>query len=251
MSEVRLLGSGGWIPTKRRATCCALVRNDDRALVIDAGTGLAHLVEHPDLLEGVRELDIVLTHFHLDHVVGLAYLPALPTATPPRLHGPGAWLYDLPTEQVVADLVGPPFFPASIASMVSSVEEVSEAGLSLGSLAVRVRAQRRHPHPTLALRVGDELTYCTDTAFDPDNAGFASGSRVLAHEAWFTEDEPRDEGGHSSARQAGLTASAAGVAQLVLIHVRPGADEKRLLHEAHGAFAHAAVGEDLMRLGQA
>jgi ribonuclease BN (tRNA processing enzyme) len=29
------------------------------------------------VLAAVRRLDIVLTHFHLDHVAGLAYLPAI------------------------------------------------------------------------------------------------------------------------------------------------------------------------------
>ncbi len=71
------LGSGGWIPTPSRATCSALLREGDHALVIDAGTGISHLVTTPDLLEGVSTIDIVLTHFHLDHIVGLAYLPAL------------------------------------------------------------------------------------------------------------------------------------------------------------------------------
>ena len=86
MTEVRLLGSGGWIPTSRRATCSALVRDDDHALAIDAGTGIGHLVEDPGLLEGIRRMDIVLTHFHLDHVVGLAYLPALSLPQAPTVH---------------------------------------------------------------------------------------------------------------------------------------------------------------------
>jgi hypothetical protein len=74
----------------------------------------------------------------LDHVVGLAYLPALGLQQPPRLYGPGRWLY----EQVE----------------------------------------------------------------------FASGSRVLVHEAWYTEDAPSAQAIHSSGQ---------GVERLVLIHVRP------------------------------
>lgn len=56
-----LLGSGGWIPTPERATCSALLHEGDQALVIDAGTGISHLVAEPSLLEGVRTMDIVLT----------------------------------------------------------------------------------------------------------------------------------------------------------------------------------------------
>jgi len=36
--------------------------------------------EHSDLLDGATRLDVLLTHFHLDHVCGLSYLPAPPLA---------------------------------------------------------------------------------------------------------------------------------------------------------------------------
>ena len=42
-----LLGSGGWIPTGRRATTCVLVRRGDAALILDAGTGLHRLITEP------------------------------------------------------------------------------------------------------------------------------------------------------------------------------------------------------------
>ena len=217
----RLLGSGGWIPTPSRATCSALLREGDHALVIDAGTGISHLVTTPDLLEGVRTIDIVLTHFHLDHVVGLAYLPALSLSEPPRVHGPGAWLYSTPTAEILARLIAPPLF-VDLAAITSRVGEIGADGLALGPFEVRTRVQRRHTDPTLAFRIGDELTYCTDTAYDEDNAKFAAGSRVLAHEAWWTQDAPREEASHSAAGQAARIALDAGVERLAMIHVRPG-----------------------------
>jgi glyoxylase-like metal-dependent hydrolase (beta-lactamase superfamily II) len=51
--------------------------------MIDAGTGIATLVERPDLLDGLDRLDILLTHFRLDHVAGLAVLPRLVWALGP------------------------------------------------------------------------------------------------------------------------------------------------------------------------
>jgi ribonuclease BN (tRNA processing enzyme) len=244
-----LLGSGGWIPTESRATCCALLRAGDHALVLDAGTGLGRLVEAPELLEGVRKMDVLLTHFHLDHVVGLAYLPALALPSPPRLHGPGAWLYDSSTQAILRRLVGHPFFAVEIDDFVAGVEEIDERGVSLGPFEVSVRAQERHNDPTVAFRVGDELTYCTDTSYDPGNRDFARGSALLAHEAWYTEDAPREEATHSSAREAAELAAAAEVERLVLIHVRPGADEAALVSEARERFAATEVGSDLLSLG--
>lgn len=248
MGEVLLLGSGGWIPTSSRATCSALVRDGDHAMVLDAGTGLSRLVEDPGLLSEVQRLDLVLTHFHLDHIVGLAYLPALSLPAPPRIFGPGAWLYGKPTAEILARLIAPPLFAVELSAMVSAVEEIREAGVSLGPAELHARAQRRHDEPTLALRVGDELTYCTDTGYDEGNATFARGSRFLAHEAWYTENDPREEHTHSSAAQAAQTARDAGVEKLALIHIRPGIDERRLAEEAQAVFEPTVVGEDLLRL---
>jgi len=72
-----LLGSGGWMPTSERETAALYLRRGDHVLLVDAGTGLHRLVEHPELLQGAERVDIVLTHFHLDHVIGLSYLPGL------------------------------------------------------------------------------------------------------------------------------------------------------------------------------
>ena len=69
---MRILGAGGWIPTGTHATCSALLREGPDAVLIDAGTGIERIVSDRALLEGVERLELVLTHFHLDHVVGLA-----------------------------------------------------------------------------------------------------------------------------------------------------------------------------------
>ena len=76
---VTLLGSGGFAPSAVRETACALVRDGPRALLLDAGSGVRRLVTDPWYLEGVTHVDVVLTHFHLDHVCGLPYLCALPS----------------------------------------------------------------------------------------------------------------------------------------------------------------------------
>jgi ribonuclease BN (tRNA processing enzyme) len=246
MTEAVLLGSGGWIPTSRRATCSALVRREEHALLIDAGTGIGRLMEEEGLLDGVRSLELVLTHFHLDHVVGLAYLPALPVSEPPRVYGPGTSLYGTPTGEILSRLVGPPLFAANLMELVSGIEEIGEGHFNAGPFELTARIQRHHNDPTLALRLDDTLTYCTDTAYDAGNVDFASGSRVLFHEAWWTEDAPREESTHSSARQASEIARAAEVERLVLIHIRPGADERGLESEARSVFDASVVGSDLL-----
>ena len=246
-----LLGSGGWMPTSSRATCSMLLRRQGHALLIDAGTGVSRLVEDPSLLLGVETLDIVLSHFHLDHVTGLAYLPGLALRERPRIHGPGAWLYGAPTREIIARLTGSPLFALGVDDLFTSVEELRPDGLRSGPFEIALREQRRHDDPTVAFRVDNEVAYCTDTAYDPGNAGFADGCEILFHEAWCTDAQRVSTATHSSGREAGEIASAAGAGALVLIHVRPGIDEHALEADARATFANAVVGEDLAPIAPA
>lgn len=242
-----LLGSGGWIPTSRRETCCAYLREGDRVLLIDAGTGIQRLVENPALIAGAESVDIVLTHFHLDHVAGLSYLPALPTR--PTIWGPGETLVGAPTAAILDRLFGSPLFGAVLGEITAAVHEIPAEPFDVAAFEISSRVQRLHTDPTLALRVGDALTYCTDTAADPGNADFAAGTRLLLHEAWYAQAST-DDATHTAAGEAGRIARDAGVDRLVLIHVNPlQRSDEELAAEARAEFTEASVGQDLVPLG--
>jgi ribonuclease Z len=107
--------------------------------------------------------------------------------------------------------------------------------------------QERHNGPTLALRVGDALAYCTDTAADPANVDFATGVEILFHEAWHAAAATEDST-HTASGEAGRIAAEAGAGRLVLIHVSPLlAAEEELLRDARAEFPATVVGADLMR----
>jgi ribonuclease BN (tRNA processing enzyme) len=243
--RLEILGSGGWIPTGRRETCCYVVRRGSEVLIIDAGTGLRRLLERPDLIEEATAVNIVLSHFHLDHVVGLSYLPALDLPETVALWGPGRELYGASTQEILERLLGSPFFPAGLASIASEVIELGEGSLSCGGFAVRTRRQQRHSEPTLAFRIEDAITYCTDTAFDPGNVEFSRHSRLLLHEAWYGAANT-DDLIHSAAGEAARIAHEAGAGQLVLIHVNPLLEsEEALVDAARRVFTESQVGSDL------
>jgi ribonuclease BN (tRNA processing enzyme) len=176
---VVLLGSGGWIPTAKRETCSLYVRKGTDVLVLDAGTGLRHLVERPDLLADSESLFILLSHFHLDHVVGLGYLPALELSRPPEIWGPGESLYDASTAEVLGRILESPFFTPGLSGVAGRIGELREDDNRLGRFSVVARRQDRHPEPSLAFRVDDEVAYCSDTGADDGNTAFASGCKLL------------------------------------------------------------------------
>jgi ribonuclease BN (tRNA processing enzyme) len=216
-----ILGAGGWLPAYGRQTASAVLRNGDEAVMIDAGTGVARLVEQPDVLAGVRRLHILLTHFHLDHIAGLAYLPALGICEDTTLWGPGHLLYDTATEVVLSAVSHEPMHPVPLERQDISVRDIPAAELELAGMRITTRRQDRHSAPTLGLRFDDELTWITDTAFDPDSAAFAHRSRLVAHEAWFTRDLVRNADIHCSAQGAAEVATRAECERLLLIHLPP------------------------------
>ncbi|MFN2469703.1 MAG: MBL fold metallo-hydrolase [Gaiellaceae bacterium] len=240
--RLTLLGSGGFMPTDRRETACALVRSGDAAVLIDAGTGARRLLTEPGLLEGVERLHVVLTHFHLDHTIGLFYV----TDVEPRVEvwGAGQALEETPTSHLLGRLLGSPFAPRTFLSRIAAVHDMAIGHTQIGPFGLETRVQPRHINPTLALRFGDELVWCTDTAYDDGNREFARGAGVLCHEAFYPSDTTSDPG-HTAAGDAARLAAAAGVDRLILIHVNPELDDDDgLLNIARAQFAATQVGRD-------
>jgi len=218
---VTILGGGGWFPAHGRHTACALLRRGDRAILIDAGTGVARLVERRELIDGLKSLDIVLSHFHLDHIAGLAYLPAIHLCPQTTVWGPGQLLYDRSTFDVLDRLTHEPVHPVPLEKQDIRVRELPPGELELAGIRLATRRQDRHSTPSLGFRFEDQLVWITDTAYDPDSARFAEGCEVLAHEAWFESSKPRDADIHTSATQAAAVAADADVERLLLIHLPP------------------------------
>jgi ribonuclease BN (tRNA processing enzyme) len=237
-----ILGSGGWIPTERRETACTLVRRGDQALLLDAGTGVRRLIGGSAHLDGVQRLDVVLTHFHLDHVCGLSYLPALPLEA--RVWAPGRWLYGSASEELLGPLRRPPL-SAFDAAELGDVHELAAGAQQIGAFTVTARAQPLHWAPTAGVRVDDDVALITDTAYDAGGAELARGVGHLLHEAWSSSADARSADGDSTGRDAGLIASAAGARRLTLIHLNPLlGDHEAVLADARSVVPGAQLGED-------
>jgi ribonuclease BN (tRNA processing enzyme) len=231
------------MPTGRRETCAALLRVGERAILVDAGTGARRLVTDRSLLAGAKRIDVVLTHFHMDHLCGLLYLNMIDV--PLVVWGPGLALYERPTAEILGRFVSPPLSAHPLGDLASAVEELPLGRLEIGPFTVRTRRQDSHSDPTIGLRFGDELVYCTDTGADDATEYFAADARVLCHEAWFEAEPSEEQAPHCSAPEAGRLARRAGVERLVLIHLDPTLpDHAGVLAGARAEFPSTVLGED-------
>lgn len=221
------LGTAGYLPAGGRQTMSFLLATASESLLLDAGTGVARLLEPAvaDLLPAGRQLEILLTHYHLDHVVGLSYLLGLAGDRPIRIHAPAPPLTVFGPEGI-AQLLSPPLFPLPIERWPMPVEiaPYNSLELEVGGLRLRLRRQK-HPGGSVGVRIGDELAYVTDTVIDPATADFVRGVKLLLHEVWLTAEEAAETDpaptGHSDAGAVADLARAAGVGRLWVVHHHP------------------------------
>jgi len=110
-AEFTLLGTGGWIPTRRRETTCAVLSLPEALFIFDAGTGLARLLEDRFREEAgaPREVHMFLSHYHLDHVAGLVYLPAMFKGRTVHLHAPAAQITGEDPRDIIGSIIRKPF----------------------------------------------------------------------------------------------------------------------------------------------
>jgi len=98
--DVVFLGTGGSVPTARRATACLLVRRGGDRLLFDCGEGAQRQMQRSTGLVQVDE--IYVTHLHADHYLGLPGL--LKT-------------YDLQDRERPLRILGPPGLRELLASL--------------------------------------------------------------------------------------------------------------------------------------
>jgi ribonuclease Z len=88
--SVVFLGTGGSVPSARRATACVLIRSGGSRILVDAGEGAQRQMINSTGL--VQVDDIYITHFHADHYLGLPGLlktyDLLERQRPLRIVGP-------------------------------------------------------------------------------------------------------------------------------------------------------------------
>lgn len=218
------LGTNGYIPSHGRQTMAFLVLLDEAAILLDAGSGVARLLE-PEveaLLGGYPTLDVVLTHYHLDHVVGISYLPGVWPTRPVRIHAPGPPLVETDPAAALCRLIHPPLFPIPLPEypMAVELERLTAERAVIGGLEVRFRPQE-HPGGSVGVRLGDAVAYVTDTIADDATAQFVVGVDLLLHEVWLGPGGEAGSTGHSAADDVARIATRAGVPRLMPVHHHP------------------------------
>lgn len=246
--SLRFLGVRGTVATPGMMharyggnTSCVEVRCGAQVLLLDAGTGCLAFAHGNHAIRA----DILLSHTHIDHILGLPLL--LPACGDKSEIG--IWAGHLKPETGVRDAIGKvmsnPLFPITLDDMKAQVRwhdftagqqlhnpAWEQAGISVSTFALA------HPDRATGYRIdyqGHSICYITDyehAGETPDAAlvAFVKGADALIYDSTYTDENyvAHKGWGHSTWQQGLRLADAAGVKRLIPFHHDPDADDATL-----------------------
>ena len=219
-------------------TPCIEVRCGEHVLVFDAGTGLRPLGLELIKDKNIRDVDIFITHCHLDHVVGLPFFaPLFRKGYRVRVWA-GNLLPANSIERVMRGLMSSPLFPIQIEIFKAAIEfhDFRSGDVLRPHENVVLRtAPLDHPDGSNGYRLeygGRTFALVSDTEgfpgkCDNDLLSLADHADLAVYDATYTEDEivSRIGWGHSTWLRGIRLAEKANVKHLCLFHHDPSHDD--------------------------
>ena len=252
-------------------TPCVELRLDDHLIVLDAGTGIIALGRELARQRAIREVAVVLTHYHWDHISGLPFFePAFIPGWRIRVFGPAKSAAEL--EHHISRQMQAPYFPVETETWLADISyhAVDKRPFDINGAHIS-HFSAHHPGPTFGYRVesgGKTLVYAPDNElayinqfidtrmdeFDEDEQqlldemkeeqrrqriDFMENVDVLVHDAQYgpSEYENKRGWGHSCYVDTVDAALDAGVKDLRLFSHDPANDDAKLAHFEAEALA--------------
>jgi phosphoribosyl 1,2-cyclic phosphodiesterase len=228
------------------STMCLEVTSGHRRVIIDAGTGIQRLGRAlPN--SAARSTDILLSHFHMDHVMGLmTFAPMFRRGATVTVHAP--LLGDGDPAEILGRLCDAPFFPLNTAEAGATFVVKSfrpGAGVALPGFDISTIGLS-HPGGACGYRIasgGRDIAVIVDHEHgagqtDDRVAAFCREADLILYDShWDARSDyaPHRGWGHST-WQAGLDLlRGSGAKRLGCIHHAPGATDM-ILQEREAAL---------------
>ena len=246
--ELELWGVRGSTPVSGKdknkyggyTSCACLVTSEGEWIIIDAGTGIKKLgekmIKHWE--ENTVEIHLLLTHFHLDHIIGLPYFA--PLYSPKITLNFYTGLNPEETEKYLCGLMGGRYFPLELGETPSKkvYKKIPEKEFHIGGASVS-HCPLNHPQASVSYKLQEKekkIVFATDTehpeeGIDERLASFARGADIFIYDAMFTPAEyesSRQGWGHSTWLEGTKLAKEAGVRKLYLSHFNPDHSDKQI-----------------------
>jgi len=240
-------------------TSCVEIRSGDHLLICDAGTGIIPLGNELMQQDKIREIMVILTHYHWDHVCGLPFfVPAFMPDWKINFFGPGEDPRVM--EQNISSQMQAPYFPVGTETWLAETNylDLKVDSFEYGPMKIDF-SNVHHPGITYGYKIevnGKTVIYASDNECmfiekaiqhrsdelneeelelfnemiheeHQSELNFFKNADILIHDAQYTlEDYNKKRGwGHSCYIDTIKTAIGANVKELYLFHHDPNYDD--------------------------
>jgi len=209
--KIAFLGTNGWYDTSTGNTICILIETDKYNIILDAGNGFYKINRY---ITPEKQNYLFLSHFHLDHIIGLHILGKfnfsnglyicgqtgtrdtlntiinLPYSMPLNRLGYDVEIYDLPEDKEKI-----PFKMEFLPLLHSSF-----------TLGFRLELEKK------------VIAYCPDTGYCENAVRLAKDADLLITECAFKPGQSSDNWPHLNPETAARIAKEANAKQLAMVH---------------------------------
>ena len=248
--KMKIWGCRGSLPTPGASTlkyggnttCIELRLDNDTIIVIDAGTGIRNLGNKLLEEKNLKEIYLLLTHSHWDHLMGFPFFrPAYFERY--KIHVRGGPIAKETLRDYLEHQMEPPYFPARMKAMKAVFDFTHGVPLTKKISAAEVTPiPLSHPNGGFGYKIIDKdkvFVFLTDNELEYKHAhgktyteyvSFCRDADLLIHDAQYTNEQYAiaKTWGHSTYDAAINLALDARVKRLILFHHDPDRTDKLL-----------------------
>lgn len=211
--KITFLGTNGWFDTNTGNTICTLIETKDCFIILDAGNGFYKLDKY---IKNEKPIYLFLSHFHLDHIVGLHTKNKFNFKQGIKIYGQKG------TKDILNKIINQPFTLPFKHEAISYSVGIYELPEQTNTLPFSVESKPLfHWSPCLGYRFkleGKIISYCIDTAPCENLMKLAENVDLLITECSFRIGEHYENTPHLNPETAAKIAQEARVKKLALTH---------------------------------
>lgn len=209
--KVIFLGTNGWYDTETGNTVCTLIETDNYFIILDAGNGIYKVDQY---IRSKKPIYLFLSHFHLDHIIGLHILNKFNFCQGMHIYGQAG------IKDILNTIIDEPYtIPFTKLPFKVEVYELSERLYNIPFLVEY--KYLFHSSKCLGYRFElDEkiLTYIPDTGICKNAIELAENADLVITECSFKLGQRNVEWQHLNPEDAVKIAKDAGAKKLALLH---------------------------------
>ena len=209
--QITFLGTNGWYDSPTGNTLCILITTKQYNIILDAGSGLAYADQY---LDQGKQSFIFLSHFHLDHIIGLHTLEKF------RFIDPLIFLTRDGSTGTLRSFVDKPF--TAPLDTLSFKTKIMELPLQQDELPFPAKVlDMLHADPTIGIRLtleGKTLAYCPDTGYCQKCVELAMNADLFIADCAFLPGEASKTWPHLNPETAAKIAQESKAKRLMLTH---------------------------------